>query len=799
MIIIITQLLVIFLILPVSYGAEYTLTVNQSLSGDQTIISEGERFELGFFKPGQSSKYYIGIWYKKESTSTYRYVVWVANRETPISNRYKSNLKIIGGNLVLLNESKTQIWSTNLNTNATSPASLVLLDEGNLVLRYGSSLSPPVWQSFDHPTDTFLPGSKFGYNRRTNTTQVLTSWRSWEDPGMGLYSLEFDHTEKQYVLKWNNSVQYWTSGPWNDEHKAFPQMTLDGMYYLSRIDNENESYFTFSSYPGIKSSLWIDVSGMIKLETSPGSELSWSQPREQCQVYPRCDVFGVCNSESWPSCKCLTAFTPTSKRNWILNDYSGGCMRKTELNCSVKEKKVEFILSYALVEHLSFLENETLAMDESACRRSCLDDCTCDAFSFIFKTCQLWRNTLVFVADDPNRKTFLFNIKVASKDLVSPMTNIRGKKNKSNLGVVVGSVVGVIFVLGLILFIFRMKEKIFVGKTTMMGSLMVFVYRDLQIATKNFSDRLGNGGFGSVFKGVLHDSSIVAVKRLESISQGDKEFRSEISTIGNIQHVNLVHLCGFCAEGDRKLLVYEYMPNGSLHSNLFHQKQDNVLNWNVRYQIAIGTAKGLVYLHEKCRDCIIHCDIKPENILLDANFCPKIADFGLAKLVGRDFSKVLTTMRGTRGYLAPEWLSGVPVTAKVDVFSYGMMLFELVHGKRNAELSEDMCFTFFPSLAANIVISGGDILSLLDTRLNREANVEEVTRICKVAYWCIQDDEDSRPSMSQVEQILEGVSDVKMPPIPQSFQFLADDSEDFLFFDELPSTGLTSADIKSHC
>ncbi|KAF5764523.1 putative protein kinase RLK-Pelle-SD-2b family [Helianthus annuus] len=311
---------------------------------------------------------------------------------------------------------------------------------------------------------------------------------------------------------------------------------------------------------------------------------------------------------------------------------------------------------------------------------------------------------------------------------------------------------------------------------------MAFVYRDLQIATKNFTDKLGGGSFGSVFKGVLHDSTVVAVKKLASVSQGEKEFRSEVGTLGIIQHVNLVRLCGFCAQGKNRLLVYDYMPNGSLNSHLFNEKEDNPLTWNARYQIALGIARGLVYLHDKCRDCIIHCDIKPENILLGANFCPKVADFGMSKIVGRDFSRVLTTMRGTRGYLAPEWLSGVAVTAKADVFSYGMMLFELISGKRNSHQSEDRSFAFFPSLAANVLMEGGDILSLLDTRLNREASVEEVTKVFKVAYWCIQHEEDSRPSMSEVERILEGVLDVSMPPVPEYVKYFADDVEDFLFF-----------------
>ncbi|KAL8248353.1 hypothetical protein R6Q59_005221 [Mikania micrantha] len=228
------------------------------------------------------------------------------------------------------------------------------------------------------------------------------------------------------------------------------------------------------------------------------------------------------------------------------------------------------------------------------------------------------------------------------------------------------------------------------------------------------------------------------------------------------------------------------MPNSSLNSHLFHEKQE-VLNWETRYQIALGTVRALVYLHEKCRDFIIHCDIKPENILLDADFCPKVADFGLAKLVGREFSRVLTTIRGTRGYLAPEWLLGVAVTPKADVFSYGMMLFELVNGRRNVEQYEDSSLAFVPSLAADVVLAGGDILSLLDSRLNKEACVEQVTRIFKVAYWCIQDEVDSRPSMSQVEKILEGNLEVKMPPIPQ-FTKLYDYSSKHLVFIESSST-----------
>ena len=183
----------------------------------------------------------------------------------------------------------------------------------------------------------------------------------------------------------------------------------------------------------------------------------------------------------------------------------------------------------------------------------------------------------------------------------------------------------------------------------------------------------------------------------------------------------------------------------------------------------------------------IHCDIKPENILLDVDFSPKIADFGLAKLIGRDFSRTLTTTRGSIGYLAPEWLSGVAITAKADVYSYGMMLFELVHGKRNAEQSEDPRSTYFPSLVANVLMEEGDILSVLDNRLNREVCVEQVTKVCKVACWCIQEEEASRPTMSLVERILDGISDVSMPPIPHIATFFVENTGDVVVFTHSPS------------
>ncbi|KAF5195413.1 G-type lectin S-receptor-like serine/threonine-protein kinase [Thalictrum thalictroides] len=292
----------------------------------------------------------------------------------------------------------------------------------------------------------------------------------------------------------------------------------------------------------------------------------------------------------------------------------------------------------------------------------------------------------------------------------------------------------------------------------------------------------------------MSDSTPVAVKKLEC-SAGEKQFRSEVNTVGLIQHVNLIRLLGFCAEGSKRLLVYEYMPNGSLSTYLFG-RDSTLLDWNMRYQIALGIARGLQYLHEKCRDCIIHCDIKPENILLDAALNAKVADFGLAKLLGRNFSRVLTTMRGTRGYLAPEWISGVAITPKADVYSYGMVLFEIISGRRNLDMDNNEMVNYFPARAVKITSREEEVISLLDPRLEGNANVKELTTACRVACWCIQDAEGNRPSMGQIVQVLEGLSEIGTSPVPSFLKVILDGSTS-TNNPTVPTAGIQSNDSAS--
>jgi serine/threonine protein kinase len=782
----------------VSLGAD-TISANSSLSGDQTVVSAGKVFELGFFKPGNSSNYYIGMWYYRDKVSA-QTIVWVANRETPVSDRFSSELRISDGNLALFNESKILIWSTNLSSSSSRSVEAVLGNDGNLVLRDGSNPSlSPLWQSFDFPADTWLPGAKVGLSKINNRNTRLISWKSKDNPAPGLFSLELDPNQSQYLIFWKRSIQYWTSGEWNGQiFSLVPEMRLNYIYNFSYVSNDNESYFTYSMYNSTVISRFVmDDGGQIQQETWSASTnawfLFWSQPKTQCEVYAYCGAFGICNAKSQPFCDCPRGFNPNSTGDWYSEVFSGGCERATNLQCGnssvVNGKSDRFFPSY----NMKLPANPQIVAAGSAqeCESTCLKNCSCTAYAFDGGQCSAWSGDLLNMqqlADGTDGKSIY--IRLAASEFSS---------SKNNKGIAIGGVVGsvaIVSILALVLFIFlRRRKTVKMGKAVE-GSLMAFGYRDLQSATKNFSEKLGGGGFGSVFKGLLPDTSVIAVKKLDSISQGEKQFRSEVSTIGTIQHVNLVRLRGFCSEGNKKLLVYDYMPNGSLDSLLFSEKNTKVLDWKTRYSIALGTARGLNYLHEKCRDCIIHCDIKPENILLDAQFCPKVADFGLAKLVGRDFSRVLTTMRGTRGYLAPEWISGVAITAKADVYSYGMMIFEVVSGRRNSEQSEDGKVKFFPSYAASQINQEyGDILSLLDHRLEGDADLEELTRVCKVACWCIQDEETQRPSMGHVVQILEGVVSVNPPPTPRCLQVF-DSQESIIFFTE--SSSSQSSQAQSH-
>eukprot|EP00262_Sarcandra_glabra_P022073 TRINITY_DN960_c0_g1_i4.p1 TRINITY_DN960_c0_g1~~TRINITY_DN960_c0_g1_i4.p1 ORF type:complete len:491 (+),score=29.16 TRINITY_DN960_c0_g1_i4:107-1579(+) len=295
-----------------------------------------------------------------------------------------------------------------------------------------------------------------------------------------------------------------------------------------------------------------------------------------------------------------------------------------------------------------------------------------------------------------------------------------------------------------------------------------YSYTDLIGITNHFKEKLGQGGFGSVFKGELPGGLLIAVKMLIDSKCNGEDFINEVSTIGRIHHVNVVQLIGYCSEGSKRALVYEYMPNGSLDKYIFAVRgRNHTFSWEKLSEIALGTARGIEYLHRGCDMCILHFDIKPHNILLDHNFTPKVSDFGLAKLYPKDYGFVsVSTARGTIGYIAPELISrnfGV-VSYKSDVYSFGMLLLEMTGGRRNVNAqAEKLSQIYFPSWIYDRLERGED----LEIENMTVPGHKIVRRLCIIGLWCIQMKPSDRPSMSKVVEILDGnTHDLQLPPKP---------------------------------
>lgn len=280
-----------------SVGSNGTIYPGQSLNGNRTLTSLKEVFEMGFFTPGNSLNYYTGIWYKKPGDRT---VVWVANRERPVSDPFFSALELSqNGNLALVSESKTVVWSSNSKSSVSNSTIGVLLDDGNFVIRDALDSSLVIWQSFDHPTDTWLPGGKVGYKKQTDEKFILTSWRNQQNPAPGLFSLEEEQNGTSLFLQWNGSITYWTDY-WSGQNFSRYPFEINVTY----VTNENESYFTFSYASNTRD----ETLTRLKMETTGqleqyvwredyGSWVSYGQiaPSRQCDEQASCGSFGVCN------------------------------------------------------------------------------------------------------------------------------------------------------------------------------------------------------------------------------------------------------------------------------------------------------------------------------------------------------------------------------------------------------------------------------------------------------------------------------------------------------------------------
>ncbi|EOY16678.1 Uncharacterized protein TCM_035508 [Theobroma cacao] len=443
------------------------------------------------------------------------------------------------------------------------------------------------------------------------------------------------------------------------------------------------------------------------------------------------------------------------------------CTRKSKQSFDVYE------LSSVTWEEDPYATLQELSKDD--CREECFRNCNCEValYGSARQICKMLKLPLRYGRRRLGGRWTTF-VKIGTG--VRTIVGGKGKKSEVRMDIFItgiGSLTLAFFVLassGIFIYRHRIQQSRRVSDLRDNGfveevTLKSFTYEELKHATNNFTDNIGKGAFGTVFRGVISNGKkIVAIKRLEKVvAEGEREFRNEVKAIGQTHHKNLVQLLGYCYDGTNRLLVYEYMRNGSLADFLFRSSLK--INWEGRIAIILNIARGIFYLHEECEIRIIHCDIKPENKLMDDKGYAKIADFGLAKLLMPNQSKTYTGIRGTRGYVAPEWHRNLPITVKADVYSFGIMLFEIICCRRNVEAD-------VPDNEAVLVNWVYDCLKAneLEKLLQEdEVEKEKLERVVKVGLWCTQDEPSSRPSMKKVILMLEGTVNVPDPPCPTSF------------------------------
>ncbi|XP_059661600.1 G-type lectin S-receptor-like serine/threonine-protein kinase SD1-1 isoform X4 [Cornus florida] len=498
-------------------------------------------------------------------------------------------------------------------------------------------------------------------------------------------------------------------------------------------------------------------------------------PADNCDFYGLCQAYGSCSIGNSPVCGCLDKFMPRYPKDWDTADWSGGCVRRTPLDCH--NASSNGFLKYSGVKlpdtRYSWF-NRSMTLKE--CETVCLKNCTCMAYANIDVTaggsgCFLWFDDLIDIREVPEVGQDIY-IRMASSELESPETHSSSPVKGRLKIIVIPLLLAAVVLLGLfflLYFLRRRKLKSGMQSQNEDIELPVFDLHTLANATKNFSctNMIGEGGFGPVYKGKLTTGQEIAVKRLSNNSgQGLQEFKNEVMLISKLQHRNLVRLLGCYVEGEERMLIYEYMPNKSLDYFIFDQNRRLELPWQKRFEIAMGISRGLLYLHQDSRLRIIHRDLKASNILLDEELSPKISDFGIARSFGIDQIEAKTKrVIGTYGYMSPEYAIDGKFSVKSDVFSLGVLLLEIVSGKKNRKFHHP---DHYHSLLGHAWLLWNEhrVLELVDSCLENSYIESQILRCIQVGLLCIQKLPKDRPTMSSVVFMLgnEGV------PLPEPKQ-----------------------------
>ncbi|KAI9115174.1 hypothetical protein K1719_014187 [Acacia pycnantha] len=755
------------------------LNSNITAGSNSTWKSPLGDFEFGFYHlPGDH--YLVGIWFAK--TIPEKTLVWYFN--PPVGANSAIQLSS-GGHLLLTYPNGTTVRIDSENADNASSASLE--NTGNLVMK--DSNLRVIWQSFDYPTNTMLPGQilkednalyakgegSLNYSNGNfrllmqNDGYLVLSAYLWSDPA---YWYSDTASINNVSLVFNSSAfLYLTNGSTNILSVTNNPPTPTGDFYHRATIDENGNFHQYA-YNRRNSSGWIRI---------------WSAIGDPCRVDAICGVNGLCTSPDNESvqCECLQGFVPFNTTN-----ISFGCRPETVINyCAQDPSRLNFKLEVLDDTDFQFHSLSDFAVletaDLEACKKYVMDDCNVVAATFnaTSSTCAKKRMPLVNARKSSSSKGQKALLKVPN-DNNNATSRLQGSKKKSfnvrvflKVMLAVSSTLACLF--GALVVYYHplarrlMRRNKFLNASVIGINFREFTFQELHDATSGFSKTIGKGSSGKVYSGnlAIDDARIaIAVKKLDkrSIERSEQEFMTELKIIGRTHHRNLARLLGFCIEKSHRILVYELLPNGALSNFLFGQREKP--HWSQRIDIALGIARGLLYLHEECETQIIHCDIKPQNVLLDANYTAKIADFGLSKLLNKEQTRTNTNFRGTIGYIAPEWLRSAPITSKVDVFSFGIMLLEIICCKRHGEQSQEAggeSDEDDPILAEWVLrcMVSKKLEELAGRDLEVLGDMKRFEQLALVGLWCIYPDAALRPTMKEVNQMLEGNIVVGVPPL----------------------------------
>ncbi|KAL6333373.1 hypothetical protein AAG906_028558 [Vitis piasezkii] len=779
------QYLLLFLMLPLSSSTD-TITPNQPFRDGDLLVSKQSRFALGFFSPRNSTLRYIGVWYNTIREQT---VVWVLNRDDPI-NDTSGVLSINTSGNLLLHRGNTHVWSTNVSISSVNPTVAQLLDTGNLVLIQNGD-KRVVWQGFDYPTDNLIPHMKLVLNRRTGFNRFLTSWKSPTDPGTGKNLFGINASGSPQLCLYQGSERLWRSGHWNGlRWSGVPVMMHQIIINTSFVNNQDEiSYMFVMANASVLSRMTVELDGYLQRYTWQETEGKWfsfyTAPRDRCDRYGRCGPNSNCDdSRAEFECTCLAGFEPKSPRDWFLKDGSAGCLRKE--GAKVCGNGEGFVKVEGAKPPDTSVARVNMNMNLEACREECLKECSCSGYAAANVSgsgsgCLSWHGIWWIQECFPKGPRFICacgchhssQYRLVTLPFFLLFLHCFTFPSHPLLLLLLLLLLSFIFLYLILIVIIveigrgkqnKMLYNLRPGATWLEDSpratehdesmtnfeLQLFNWNTIVGITNNFSskNKLGHSGFGLVYK--LSNRQEIVVKRLsKDLRQGKEEFKNEVTFIAKLQHMNLVRLLGCCIQEEEKMLVYEYLPNKSLDSFIFYETKKSLLDWRIHFEIIMGIARGILYLHKDSRLRIIHRDLKANNVLLDVEMLP----FRFWHVVG------------TYGYISPEYAMEGLFSTKSDVYSFGVLLLEIITRRKNSTYYRDSPSM---SLVGNVwnLWEEDKALDIIDLSLEKSYPANEILRCIQIGLLCVQESAMDRPTILTIIFMLGNNSALPFPKRP---------------------------------